>query len=293
LIRVIVVDDHPVVLAGLAQILKSEKDVEVVAACSNAGEALAAITANQPDVVVLDLRMPERDGISVLSELSRRDKRPRVILLTALIDQSDVRQVITLGVEGIVLKESAPHMLLEAVRRVAGGDRFLDSPDLLRILKRGAAPAESESAGVLTEREVEIAWKTLQEVSVEEIARSLGITAGAVAIHLDRIERKIGGSVFDKRDALFGPDDLEGAFPVDVRDEAETSVEAKRLQKRFGLTPREAMVGALLAEGLSNKEIATRLSITLNTVKTHIAAVHAKADVTSTRKLLVLLRSGA
>jgi DNA-binding NarL/FixJ family response regulator len=292
MIRVVVVDDHPVVLAGLAQILRSEKDIDVVAACNNADEALAEITVHQPDVMVLDLRMPGRDGISVLAELARRTSRPRVILLTALIDQNDVRQVITLGVEGIVLKESAPHMLLEAVRRVARGERFLDSPDLLRIVKRGAAPAESENTGVLSEREVEIAWKTLQNISTDEIARSLGITAGAVAVHLDRIERKIGGTVFEKRDSLFGGEDLDPASLPEARDEAETSVEAQRLQKRFSLTPREAMVGALLAEGLSNKEIALRLKITLNTVKTHIAAVHAKADVTSTRKLLVLLRSG-
>lgn len=292
MIRCIVVDDHPVVLAGLTQILRSDPDVDVVSACSNATEALQAVSAFEPDVVVLDLRMPERDGISVLTELGRRNRRPRVILLTALIDQADIRQVIQLGVEGIVLKESAPQQLLDAVRRVARGERCLDSPDLLRILKHGATGSETDAGGTLSAREIEIAWKTLHGVSRSAIAAALGLTEGAVDVHIDRIKRKIGGEISDSR-WLFGGESAAGSSVTDGRDDAEVSEEAKRLQKRFGLTPREAVVGALLAEGLSNKEIAARLGISLNTVKTHIAAVHAKADVTSTRKLLVLLRSGA
>lgn len=275
MIRLVIADDHPVVLSGLASILTAERDLEIVARCGNGYEAIRAVAALKPDLLLLDLRMPDRDGLAVVEELNRRSERPPVILLTAVLDAAEIRRAIALGVRGIVLKESAAQLLVDAVRRVARGETWLDAPDLQRILRR--TDAETSGSSVLSMREMEIAAQTAQELSTSEIAGALGITEGAVSVYLDRIRRKLGAA--------------ERHRGVERRDESEEMPpEAERLQRRFGLTRREAVVGALLAQGLSNKEIAARLKISLNTVKTHIASVHAKADVTSTRKLLVLIR---
>lgn len=291
MIRIVIADDHPVVLAGLTQILAAESDVEVVASCASGEAALDSVQRHSPDLLVVDLRMPGRDGLDVLAELTRRASRPAVILLTAVLDANEMTRAIALGVEGIVLKEAAPQLLVDAARRVAAGEKVLDSPELRRILRKRS---DGGDVALLTPRELEIAWKTAQGESPAEIAEDLELTEGAVKVHLDRIKKKLGREKLDVRESLLeggnGELDEETTASTEADDLREPSLEAKKLQRRFGLTPREAVVGALLAEGLSNKEIAQRLNISLNTVKTHIAAVHAKAEVTSTRKLMVVLR---
>lgn len=290
MIRVVLADDHPVVLSGLEQMLRVERDFQVVARCADGEEAINAVRTYQPDLAVLDFRMPRRDGLSVLREIRRSSPEVRVILLTAALSKHEAEEAIAAGVDGIILKESALSVLVEAARAACKGKKWLDSPDLKILLAGGAQRIDPDIATQLTTRESQIVMMIAERRAPPEVAASLGISESMLRVHLDRICRKANlTSVAEiaslaKRSAV-AP--LEAPQP-----EAESpSAHVLRLQRRFGLTPREAAVAALLAEGFANKEIAERLKITINTVKTHVAAVHSKTEVSSTRRLLVLLRS--
>src|SRR5256714_7247486 len=144
-IRVIVADDHPIVLEGLAQLFNIEKDFKVVEQCSSGAQALDAVLRLKPDVLVLDVRMPKVDGLAVLRELAARKSPTRVVLLTAEINDNEVLEAVRLGVASIVLKETASQMLLQAARAASRGEQTLDDRSVRRalhhLLRRGAGGA--------------------------------------------------------------------------------------------------------------------------------------------------------
>jgi DNA-binding NarL/FixJ family response regulator len=289
-IRVVLADDHPVVLGGLEQMLRVERDFQVVARCADGEEAINAVRTYQPDLAVLDFRMPRRDGLSVLREIRRSSPEVRVILLTAQLSKHEAEEAIAAGVDGIILKESALSVLVEAARAACSGKKWLDSPDLKLLLAGGAQGIDPDIATQLTTRESQIVMMIAERRGHAEVAATLGISESMLRVHLDRICRKANLSSVAEIASLAK---RSAAAPVvkAMQPEAESpSAHVLRLQRRFGLTPREAAVAALLAEGCANKEIAERLKITINTVKTHVAAVHSKTEVSSTRRLLVLLR---
>jgi DNA-binding NarL/FixJ family response regulator len=193
-IRVVLADDHPIVLGGLAQLLAQERDITVVARCTNGNEALAAIARERPDVAVADLTMPGRTGLDVLRELAASHSPVRVILLTARIEHEQVLEALNLGVAGIVLKESAPLQILDCIRRVAAGEQWLDhvigSRTLDAILRRQAGAAKA--AAVLTAREIEVVRMVARGLRNKEIADLLSITEGTVKAHLRTIFEKLG-----------------------------------------------------------------------------------------------------
>lgn len=294
MIRVVVADDHPVVLSGVEQILRAERDFEVVATCTDGEAALASIRQHLPDVAILDLRMPRRDGLSVLRDIRKSLAHVRVILLTAALTRQEAEEAMQNGVDGVVLKEAALGVLVQAARTVHSGRKWLDSTDLRLILHAGANNEylEPEIAAKLTGRESEIVMMIAHGKPIAEIARDVGISEGSVRIHAERICRKARLNSPAEIPRLVRTQQRREAAPAEIAASAPQpeSAQTLRLQRRFGLTPREAAVAALLAEGCANKEIADALNITINTVKTHIAAVHSKTEVSSTRKLLVLLK---
>jgi DNA-binding NarL/FixJ family response regulator len=189
-IRIIIADDHPIVLDGLAQLFRLESDFVVVAKCVDGEEALAAVREHSPDVVVLDLRMPRRNGLSVIREITR-DKLPtRIVLLTAALDEEEVYEAIRLGVRGLVLKESAPKVLIQCVREVAAGREWLEKETvgraLTKFLRRQGSPGAS-----LTPREIEIVAMVASGLRNKEIATRLSISEGTVKIHLHSIYEKL------------------------------------------------------------------------------------------------------
>lgn len=294
MIRLVVADDHPVVLNGLEQILRAEKDFQVIACCTDGDQAIVSVRELDPDMLILDLRMPRMDGLAVLQELQRFECRTRIILLTASLDAAEIRQAIISGASGVILKDSAVHLLVACIRSVMAGERWLDPGNVRRLL------AESDStghiapmaAGRLTDREVELLFMVACRLTVDEVARALGLSESAVRAQIERLCRKLDvDSVADLDQFVVDSRPIPSQAPAASADKDPEAFQLRRMQKQFGLTPREAAVGLLLAQGFSNKEIADRLEITLNTVKTHVAAVHAKAEVSSTRKLLVVLRS--
>ena len=124
--RVVLADDHPIVLDGLDRLLSLEEDFQVVARCRDGVAALEAVDRERPDLLILDVRMPRMDGLEVLRKLGQRAEAPPVLMLTAAVGERDAEEALRLGARGLVLKELASRLLVDAARRVAGGGEWLD-----------------------------------------------------------------------------------------------------------------------------------------------------------------------
>jgi DNA-binding NarL/FixJ family response regulator len=188
--RLVLVDDHPIVLDGLEQLFRLEPELEVVARCRDAAAALAAVDRHRPDVLILDLKMPGEGGIAVLQALAGRSEAPRVVLLTAALDEDELIDAVRLGARGVVLKEMAPQLLLEAVRRVAAGGEWLEEGLGGRAIKRLLARHRAAAAG-LTVREEEIVRLAARGLRNREIADELHISEGTVKMHLHHVFTKL------------------------------------------------------------------------------------------------------
>jgi len=193
-IRIVLADDHPIVLDGLEQLFKLEPEFEVVSRVPTAEAAVKAVEDHQPDVLVLDLAMPGHDGLWALQELAARQSATRVVLLTAHVDEAKLLEAVRLGVAGVVLKEMAPRLLIECVRKVHAGGRWLEKQSVARAMDR-MLKRESELGRLLrllTPREIEIVRLASEGLRNREIAERLSITEGTVKIHLHNIYEKLG-----------------------------------------------------------------------------------------------------
>ena len=186
-IRVILADDHAIVLNGLKRLFDSDGDFAVIACCRDGDEAVRAVQSQDADVLVLDMAMPGRSGLEVLRELERAPSRCRVVLLTAAISDQDIGEAVQLGAQGLVLKESVPDTLLDCVRRVHLGERPIDGATTTRAAKRPAR----HSGRVLTPRETEIVQMVAQGLRNRIIGERLSISEGTVKIHLHNIYEKV------------------------------------------------------------------------------------------------------
>ena len=192
-IRIVLADDHPIVLQGLQHLFARHLDLEVVASCAGADEALDAARQQKPDVVVLDLRMPQRSGLDLLSVLGRELPDVRSVVLTAAITQDQVVEALKRGAAGIVLKESPPEQLIECVRRVSAGERFFDSDTVTQAMQAAAASgAATETSTTLTPRELEIVRMVAQGLRNRVIGERLVISESTVKVHLHNIYEKLG-----------------------------------------------------------------------------------------------------
>jgi DNA-binding NarL/FixJ family response regulator len=193
-IRILIADDHPIVLKGLAELFDAEPDVSVVAKCVNGEEAAKALHQEMPDIAVLDLHMPGRNGLELLQEIRRTRVPTRSILPAASLEPQEVVQATCLGARGILLKESAPEDLLSCIHQVFAGERVIPAPWLNQALDemlRREAAAQSLSDD-LTPREVELVRIAAQGLTNREIGARLGISPGTVKIHLHNIYKKLG-----------------------------------------------------------------------------------------------------
>ncbi|HUO87358.1 MAG TPA: response regulator transcription factor [Thermoanaerobaculia bacterium] len=190
-LRLVLADDHPIVLDGLEQLFRLEPELEVVARCRDAAAALAAVDGQRPDVLILDLKMPGGGGLGVLRELATRHRPPGVVLLTAALDEDELIEAVRLGARGVVLKEMAPQLLLEAVRRVAAGGEWLEEGLGGRAIKRLLARHLAAAAG-LTVREEEIVRLAARGLRNREIGDQLHISEGTVKVHLHNVFAKLG-----------------------------------------------------------------------------------------------------
>ena len=192
-ITVALADDHPIILDGLEQLFQREEEITVVARCRDGEKTLRAVRQHRPDILILDLRMPVKDGLEVLRELGREKLPTRVVILTAGLDEDDVLEATRLGARGVVLKEMAPQLLVQAVRKVAAGEQWLEKRSfgkaLEKMLRREAGARQV--AGVLTPREIEIVRMVASGLRNQQIADKLHISEGTVKIHLHNIYEKL------------------------------------------------------------------------------------------------------
>jgi DNA-binding NarL/FixJ family response regulator len=189
-IRLILADDHRIILEGLEQLFRREREFQVLATCTSGREALVAVRLHKPDVLVLDYQMPNGDGLSTLKAMRAENLTTRVVLLTATMDEDDVLDAMQAGVHGLVLKESAAVMLVNCVRRVAAGQRVLDESMVSRALDRMAQ--RQDVSNTLSARETEIVKMVAAGLRNKEIAGKLAIGEGTVKSHLHTIYEKLG-----------------------------------------------------------------------------------------------------
>lgn len=184
-ITVIIADDHPVVREGLVAIFKSQKDIKVVAEATNGQEALELCSHHLPDVVLLDLRMPEKDGLQVITELTaRRLSKPRVIVMTTYESEEDIRRALKAGAKGYLVKGTAPQQIRESVRRVAAGESLLPANIAAKL-------AESMAHPELSERERQVLQYMANGRSNKEIGQILYISENTVKAHVKSILTKL------------------------------------------------------------------------------------------------------
>lgn len=193
-IRILVADDHPIVLKGLAELFDGESDVSVVATCVNGDEAAQRLRQDVPDVAVLDLHMPGKNALELMQVVRHERLHTRPVILAASLEPHEVVEATRLGARGLLLKESAPEDLLDCVRKVFAGERVIPETWLNRALDemlRREAAAQSVS-GELTPREVELVQLAAGGLTNRAMAQQLGISPGTVKIHLHNIYKKLG-----------------------------------------------------------------------------------------------------
>jgi DNA-binding NarL/FixJ family response regulator len=184
-ISVLIADDHPVVREGLVAIFKSQKDIKVVAEATDGEEACELSAQLAPDVLLLDLRMPKKDGLQVITEvMSHRATRPRIIVMTTYESEEDVRRALKAGAKGYLVKGSPPQQIREAVRRVAEGESLLPAAIASKL-------AESMGHPELSERERQVLQYMASGRSNKEIGQVLYISENTVKAHVKSILTKL------------------------------------------------------------------------------------------------------
>ncbi|GEM87644.1 response regulator [Meiothermus granaticius] len=187
-IRILVADDHPVVRAGLAGLLNSQPDFEVVGEAANGAEALALVEKLRPQVVLMDLRMPQMDGVTAIRQIRSHHPKTHVLVLTTYDSDSEIVRAVEAGATGYLLKDVPREELFRAVRLCARGEAVLSPPVAARLLGRMRGPAEEN----LSTRELEVLTLVAKGYSNKEVARALKISEATVKTHLLHTFGKLG-----------------------------------------------------------------------------------------------------
>ena len=202
-IRVLVVDDQSMVRAGFRLLLSDESDIEVVAEASNGLDAVAQAARFNPSVVLMDIRMPELDGLEATRRILAADATARILILTTFDLDDYVYEALRAGASGFVLKDDPPEQLIAAVRTVAGGEALL-SPSVtrgvIRHFTRLHRQAPPKAVDTLTTRELEVFRLITQGLSNAEIGRELFISDTTVKTHVTRLLQKL--DVRDRAQAI-------------------------------------------------------------------------------------------
>ncbi|HET8698887.1 MAG TPA: response regulator transcription factor [Gammaproteobacteria bacterium] len=183
-IRLELADDHPVVRDGLAAMINQQADMEVVAEAGDGEEAIALYERHQPDVLVLDLRMPKRDGVAVVQDVLERWPRARLLIMTTHDGDEDIFRCLSQGAMGYLLKDASRQEILSAIRTVSADRQYTSSSVAVKALQRMSKPT-------LTQRELDVLQLLSEGRSNKDIARRLAITEGTAKTHVKAILTKL------------------------------------------------------------------------------------------------------
>jgi DNA-binding NarL/FixJ family response regulator len=192
-IRVLVADDHPVVRTGLSAVIIEQSDLELVAEAENGERAVALFREHQPDVVLMDLRMPVMDGVEAIRTITGEFPTARILALTTYEGDADIRRALEAGARGYLLKDMLLTEVISAVRAVRRGERVIPIAVATRL-------AEFPERSELSERELEVIQLVARGLSNKEVARAIGRTDETVKIHLKNIFAKL--DVADRTEAV-------------------------------------------------------------------------------------------
>ena len=185
IIRVLIADDHPIVLQGLAALLTSETDITVVGQVRDGHEAVQMFCQHQPDVTLMDLRMPQMDGVAAITAICREFKNAQIVVLTTYDGDEDIYRALQAGAKGYLLKDAEPDEILAAVRAVAAGKKYIP-PDV------GAKLAERMANPELSDRENQVIRLIAAGKSNHDISTTLNISESTVKFHVNNILSKLG-----------------------------------------------------------------------------------------------------
>ena len=194
-IRVLVADDQSMVRAGFRMLLADEQDIEVVAEAENGREAVEKTARFNPDVILMDIRMPELDGLQATRRILEEDTGARILILTTFDLDEYVYEALGAGASGFVLKDDSPEQLLAAIRTVAAGDALLSPTVTKKVIKQFARhprPAPPKELGELSERERDVFRLMAEGMSNSEIGQALFISETTVKTHVTHILQKLG-----------------------------------------------------------------------------------------------------
>ena len=185
IIRILIADDHPIVREGLNALINDQPDMEVVAEAANGKNALRSALQNRPDVMLIDLRMPQMDGLETIIAIHEVWPQARIIILTTYDGDEDIYRALQAGAQAYLLKGVPRAELLETIRAVHAGHKRIPTDIAVKLVER-------ISASDLTEREIDVLKLIVAGQNNNEIGNSLAITEGTVKSHVNRILRKLG-----------------------------------------------------------------------------------------------------
>lgn len=192
--KIVVADDHPIVLDGIEAHLKARGGFDIAARCPKGQEVLDAVLKHEPDILILDLKMPGMGGLEVLKELRKRGNQTKVVILTAAMDDADLIESLKLGVKGIVLKEMAPNLLVQCLIKVHSGGEWLERESVGKVMGKlvsGALEPHPET-NRLTSREIEVIKLASLGLRNKDIADRLNLGEGTIKVHMHNIYEKLG-----------------------------------------------------------------------------------------------------
>jgi two-component system response regulator DegU len=194
-IRVLIADDHKMIREGLKQLIELEEDISVVDMASDGEEAIRLINEKKPDVVLMDINMPNKNGLQTIEELRNEKNQVKIIVLTIHQDREYLFKTVNLGVDGYILKDADPNILIEAIKSVNAGETYIQSNMLTELVKKFNSVTSNEKSKEeetgLTPREIEVLELIADGKGNKEIGKTLYISEKTVKNHVSSIFRKI------------------------------------------------------------------------------------------------------